>query len=145
MMLSILFAGTGILLSYLTYHRKSISAEAMAGRFSGIYRVLSNKYFVDEFYQSTFIGTTLLISRIAGWFDLYIIDGIVNGVSRMTTRFSSAEGRFDLKVVDGVVNGVANSFISSGSNLRRIQTGRIQNYLVGLLVGVLIIFLIRVI
>jgi NADH-quinone oxidoreductase subunit L len=145
MILSIIVAGTGIFLSYLTYQKKSISSEVIIDRFRGIHRVLSNKYYVDEFYQKSFIGMTLLISRISGWFDLYIIDGIVNGVSRLTTLFSAAEGRFDLKVIDGMVNGVAGSFIFSGKNLRRIQTGRIQNYLVGLLVGVIVIFLFRVI
>jgi NADH-quinone oxidoreductase subunit L len=145
MWLSIFVAFSGITLSFLTYWKKTISAEAMADRFSRIYRILYNKYYVDEFYQATFIGATLLFSRICGWFDLHIIDGIVNGVSRLTTRFSFAEGRFDLKVIDGAVNGVANSFIFSGSNLRRIQSGRIQNYLVGLLVGILVIFLFRII
>ncbi len=145
MILSIFFAGAGILLSYLTYYKKTISAEAMTARFSGLHRVLSNKYYMDELYLKVFVGTTLLISRICGWFDLHIIDGIVNGASRLTTKLSSAEGRFDLKIVDGLVNSVAGSVILSGSGLRRIQSGRIQNYLVGLLVGILVIFLIRVI
>ncbi len=144
MILSILVAGTGILLSYLTYMRKTISAEAMAERFSRLYRTLYNKYYIDEFYQGTFIWATLMLSKLSRLFDNYIIDGIVNGVSRWTTRISFAEGRFDNSVVDGAVNGVADSFIFSGSRLRKIQTGRIQNYLVGLLVGILVIFLFRV-
>ena len=145
MVLSILFALSGIGLSYLTYGRKAISAEKMAVRFGGLYRVLKNKYYVDEFYRGSFIGATLLISRISGWFDLHVIDGIVNGVARLTACFAFAEGRFDLKVIDGMVNGLAGGVIFSGSNLRRIQSGRIQNYLVGALVGILIILLIRVI
>jgi NADH-quinone oxidoreductase subunit L len=144
MILSILVAGTGILLSYLTYMRKTISAEAMAERFSRLYRTLYNKYYIDEFYQGTFIWATLMLSKLSRLFDNYIIDGIVNGVSRWTTRISFAEGRFDNSVVDGAVNGIADSFIFSGSRLRMIQTGRIQNYLVGLLVGILVIFLFRI-
>lgn len=144
MILSILVAGTGILLSYLTYMRKTISAEAMAKRFDRLYRTLYNKYYIDEFYQGTFIWATLMISKLSGLFDNYVIDGIVNGVSRWTTRISFAEGRFDNSVVDGAVNGVADGFIFSGSRLRKIQTGRIQNYLVGLLVGILVIFLFRI-
>jgi NADH-quinone oxidoreductase subunit L len=145
MIMSIFVAGTGILVSYLTYFRKTISADAMAVKLSRIYVVLYNKYYVDEFYSATFIGVTLLISRICGWFDLHIIDGIVNGVSKLTTRLSFAEGRFDNKVVDGAVNGIANSVIFSGSRMKRIQSGTIQNYLVGLLLGILVIFLFRVI
>ena len=145
MVLSILFAGTGILLSYLTYWKKAISAEATAERFAKVYRTLYNKYYVDEFYRGTFIRATLALSKLSSLFDQYVVDGIVNGASRLTTRLSFAEGRFDLKVIDGAVNAVAGAIIFSGSRLRRIETGRIQNYLVGLLVGVLIILLIRVI
>jgi NADH-quinone oxidoreductase subunit L len=132
-------------LSWLTYGRRLISAEAMGERFSGLYRVLWNKYYIDEFYQATFIGATLLIARISSWFDLHVIDGIVNGAARLTTRISSAEARFDLKVIDGMVNGVATVILTSGSGMRRIQSGRIQNYIVGLLVGMIVIFLFRVI
>ena len=145
MFLSILFAFTGILLSALTYFWKRISAESAMERFRRIHRILSNKYYVDEFYGKTFIGMTLLVSRIAGWFDQVVIDGIVNGVARWTTRVSAANGLFDLKVIDEIVNGVAGSIIFSGGSLRRIQTGRIQNYIVGILVGILLIFLFRMI
>jgi NADH-quinone oxidoreductase subunit L len=145
MILSILLAFTGIVVSYLTYFSKRISAEAASRRFGRIYKVLVNKYYIDEFYQKTFIGITLLISRISGWFDLRVIDGIVNGVSRWTARFSFGNGLFDLKVIDGIVNGVAGTIIFSGGRLRRVQSGRIQNYLVGVLVGIFLIFLFRVI
>ena len=46
-------------------------------------------------------------------------------------------------LVDGAVNLVANSALSAGSILRRVQTGRIQTYLYGALVGAIAIVLIN--
>lgn len=144
MVLSIIVAASGIAIAYLIYMKGKISADRVAERFKGIYTVLSHKYYIDEFYGRTFIAVTLLASRLSRWFDNTIIDGIVNGASRLTVRLSSAEGRFDNAVVDGMVNGVANVSLAMGGRLRRIQTGSVQNYVLWVVVILIVIFYIRV-
>ena len=49
----------------------------------------------------------------------------------------------DRYLVDGAVNLVANSTLSAGSILRRVQTGRIQTYLYGALAGGIAIVLLN--
>jgi NADH-quinone oxidoreductase subunit L len=144
MILSIIIALSGIAVAYLTYMKGTISADRVAQRFEGIYTVLSNKYYIDEFYGKTFIALTFLASRLSRWFDNTIIDGIVNGASRLTVRLANAEGRFDNVVIDGMVNGVADISLGVGGRLRRIQTGSVQNYVLWVVLILIVIFYIRV-
>ena len=66
----------------------------MASTFSGPYRWLYNKYFVDEAYDATVVEPIIQGSRTVLWrgIDAGLIDGIVNGVGYAVarTRRSSA-------------------------------------------------------
>ncbi|MEA2026402.1 MAG: NADH-quinone oxidoreductase subunit L [Chloroflexota bacterium] len=46
---------------------------------------------------------------------------------------------FDVKVVDGIVNGIGSATQSVGEGVRHIQTGRVQNYALGIAVGLIVI------
>ena len=89
------------------------------------------------------IAGTLLISKISSLFDSKVIDGFVNGVSRITVSFSFGNGRFDLKIIDGMVNQVARVIGFFGAQLRTIQTGRVQSYILMALAAVVILFIIQ--
>lgn len=138
--LSIFVAGTGILLAYLFYYKKSLSANKVSKSLSSIYSLLRNKYYFDEFYGASVIRGVLGLSRASAKFDDKIVDGAVNGTAKVGLYISRLSRWFDDNIVDGAVNGTA--FISEllGSRLRRIQTGKIENYVTFLLVGILIFF-----
>lgn len=140
---SIAIAGLGILLSTLVYHWKKISAEAWGRRLKPIYTLFWNKYYFDELYGATVIAGTLFISKISSLFDMKVIDGFVNAVARITTRFAFGNGRFDIKIIDGMVNLVARVIGFFGAQLRTIQTGRVQNYILMALAAVVILFIIQ--
>jgi len=108
-----------------------------------LYKYMFNKWYIDEFYSATFIRFTLGWSSFCRWFDTNIIDGAVNGTSRVTVVFSWFNGRFDTIVVDGLVNGIANVTQLLGWLTRQTQTGKIQQYLVGLLVALVLIIIFR--
>ena len=72
----------------------------------------------------------MFLSKILYWFDANIVDGIVNGsavVVRFASRFSA---KFDSIVVDGFVNLLA--YISGfiGIFFRKLQTGKVQTYVI---------------
>ena len=46
---------------------------------------------------------------------------------------------FDVRVIDGTVNGIAALTQSTGRGIRQIQTGRVQNYALGIAAGLLVI------
>jgi len=144
MALSIIIALGGILIAYLTYMKGKISADRMMKKYKGIHTVLTNKYYIDEFYGKTFIAFTLALARVSRWIDTYIIDGLVNGISRLTVLSSDIAGSFDNIVVDGMVNTVADFSIAVGGKLRRLQTGRVQNYILWVVIALLVIFYFKV-
>ncbi len=82
--LSLLVAGIGILLAFLTYRKKAISADAVAARFPGLHRFLVNKWYFDELYEAVVVKGTLAITRVLHWFDAKIVDGLVNGTAGWT-------------------------------------------------------------
>ena len=104
---------------------------------------MSRKYYMDEIYLGGVVRPVLAGARACRWFDLKIIDGAVNGSAWLTTSFAWVIGKFDNIVIDGMVNGVATLVIVWGRQFRRIQTGRIQNYLLGFVAVALILMVVR--
>lgn len=105
-----------------------------------VYTFLLNKWYFDELYGATIVGGTILLSKMFAWFDNNIIDGIVNGSATLTRLGSSFSGWFDNNIVDGLVNLSAWLTGLVGRGTRRIQTGKVQTYIVFALLGVIIMF-----
>jgi NADH-quinone oxidoreductase subunit L len=118
---------------------KSTVPEKLQKRFSGLHRVVYNKYYVDEFYQATVIRGSLLLGRAWSAFDRIVIDGIVNGVAVVGRFIGNIDGAIDKHLVDGAVNALADSIISSGQKLRRLQSGKLRHYLYAALAGAVVV------
>jgi len=101
----------GIALAWLTYQQRTISADSLASLFGPIRRAALARFWVDDVFEGGLATATLALSRLIGWIDRYLVDGVLNAVSVWT--------------------------VSSGDALRAIQTGRAQDYVYGLAVGVL--------
>ena len=143
MILSVIFAFTGIALSFVVYWFGWIDPDRVANAVHPVYVFLRNKWYFDELYDKTAIAGTLAVARAMAWFDNNVVDGLVNLVGRLGVSLSALVGKFDNAVVDGAVNGVATATIESGSLLRRIQTGKLYHYVFVLAGGVLIIYLVK--
>jgi NADH-quinone oxidoreductase subunit L len=122
------------------YEWKKISPDNLANKLKKLYNGSLNKWFIDEIYDATFISGTLSLSGILSWFDKYIVDGIVNGTASVTQIFSKLSGLFDTYIVDGIVNGTAFFSGSIGFALRKLQTGKVQTYIVLVLFSIIALF-----
>ena len=142
MIMSIAIAGLGIFLSWLTYIRGSISAPRILARLPRVHHVLQNMYFFDQLYAKTIYRFVLWFSWLNGAFDRVVIDGIVNGFGYLTRLLSWFAGLADTYIVDGLVNGVGAVIQGAGESVRRVQTGRIQTYLVYVCFSVLLLVLV---
>lgn len=140
MILSLLIAGSGIGLAFLIYQYKVISADKLEARFRKLHTFSLNKWYFDELYEKTVIGGTLLASKGLALFDNYIIDGIVNLSAAINRVAGQVIGIFDNVVIDGAVNLIANVTGYAGGMLKKLQTGRVQSYVVFALLGLLILF-----
>ncbi len=133
----------GLVLGWLIYGRKPLAAgqpDPLEVKMGGLYVVLKNKYYIDEFYAAAFVQPS---RRFAGWmgetFDRKGIDGVLHGIANGAMKLSLAFRSFDTKVVNGGADGFAAGIKSAGHWLRDIQTGRIQNYLLLALVSVVLL------
>ncbi len=113
--ISLIVAILGILLAYMMYSTKRLSAQAIGQRFSPFYTLFSKKYWFDELYEQIFVVRIL-----------------VDGLFRVLHLFDS-------RAVDGAVNGMAEGTIAAGSCIRKAQTGQLQLYGLAIIIGVIII------
>jgi NADH-quinone oxidoreductase subunit L len=123
-------AGIGIYLAWSWYARGEGRIPArLAAQWPGVYRVLSNKYFVDEAYERVFVqGVALSGGRSLWEVDATVVDLIPNGAAAATRGASWMASLFDQYFVDGLVNGLANTLAALFRLFRKAQTGRVQNY-----------------
>lgn len=143
--ISIIFALTGILLAFALYFWKKVDVEKLTEKIKPLYDLSYHKYYMDEIYNATVINGLLLWNDALAWFDSHIIDGIVNGSAWVVRNFSALDGLFDKYVVDGLVNGVAAVIRGFGDGVRRVQTGQIQNYILGAVLGTVLIIILTMI
>ena len=143
MYLSILIAGLGIAFAFGVYMFGWVNPDRVANALKPLHTFLLNKWYFDELYEATAIGGSKALSRGLAWFDLHVVDGLVNLAAQLGVFASFLVGKFDNYVVDGAVNGVASATIGSGSILRRLQTGKLYHYVFVLAGGALVIFLIK--
>ncbi len=127
---SVAAAGLGIFLAISWYVKgKGRAPERLAQGFPGIYKTLSNKYYVDEVYEAVFVeGLAKEGGRFLWEVDATVVDLIPNGAAALTKGASWVSAAFDQYVVDGLVNGVANALQAGFRLFRRAETGRVQNY-----------------
>jgi NADH-quinone oxidoreductase subunit L len=103
------FAGIGIAAYFWLRNRNA--AARLARSMSGVYHLLSNKYYVDELYEAAIVQPIKLFST----------GGLWKGM--------------DAGIVDGAVNGVGLAVEASSSGLRRMQTGSMRTYAAALFLG----------
>jgi len=68
------------------------------------------------------------------WFDdlNHLLFMVIGG------RIAAAMWWFDREVIDGTVNAIGGGTVEAGRELRRIQTGRVQNYALGIAIGLIV-------
>ena len=105
----------GIALAWLTYQRGTISPAALASMFGPIRRAALAKFWIDDLFEGVVAAATLAFSTLIGWIDRYLVDGVLNVVSAWT--------------------------VTTGDEMRSIQSGRAQDYVYGLAVGLLLLLI----
>ena len=131
----------GIALGWMIWG-KDRSTQEQRDRFEIpiLYPLLRRKYFVDDVALGLVGGTMGPVARVVNWTNTYIFDGIVNAVGGATKYLGGlVYNGLDQRGVDGVFNGLSAVADSAGSALRKMQTGRVQQYASGVVAGALIL------
>jgi NADH-quinone oxidoreductase subunit L len=112
--ISLLIALVGWWMARTFYVQQPDLPRKAAEGLGGLYRLVFNKYWVDELYDAIAVNP---IVRFSVWLWQVFDDGII----------------------DWIANGFALVTGQAGAMLRRVQTGLVQNYALSILVGVLFV------
>jgi NADH-quinone oxidoreductase subunit L len=110
--LPVLLGLAGILIAWWLYRKQSDRADRLAASLKGFYRTAYNKFYIDEIYM--FITKKVLfnlIGRPAAWFDKNIVDGMINLTGNTTAAISES--------------------------IKKLQSGKVQQYAIYFLVSVI--------
>ncbi|HWP33989.1 MAG TPA: NADH-quinone oxidoreductase subunit L, partial [Thermodesulfobacteriota bacterium] len=111
---SVLAALVGLVAAARLYLVEPAAAARLADRFPGLYRLLVNKYWVDELY------------------DALVVRPFVRGSAWLWRRV-------DAGLIDGTVNGVGAALARGGAVLRLVQSGQAQSYAFYTLLGTVLV------
>ncbi|MCH2129837.1 MAG: NADH-quinone oxidoreductase subunit L [Pirellulaceae bacterium] len=132
----------GVTFAWFIYGSRKLHADDIRRQFQPIYAFLRNKWWFDELYDFLWVRPTLWISVCISWIDRRIIDWLLDGLARVVVAISSLGDRWvDRAVVDGLANGLANWTYRTGVGLRRVQTGRLRQYVMFIVVGTVAILI----
>ncbi|HLA39174.1 MAG TPA: proton-conducting transporter membrane subunit, partial [Candidatus Glassbacteria bacterium] len=141
MALSVALAAAGVAAAYYFFLKNRAAADRMATSFGGLHRLLVNKYYVDEFYNATFVkGLTMDGGEALARFDLGVVDGGVNGSAWLTRFTSTLSIWWDTWIIDGSVRLGAFGVKALSIPVRLLQTGLVQAYALFILFGLLVFF-----
>jgi NADH-quinone oxidoreductase subunit L len=119
---------TGYLLWFRQRLPKGVTERNRAARAG--YAFLANRYYLDHLWTGAVVGSIKgPIARAAYWFNQNVLDAIVNGVATTAKVVGAWVYKWiDQGAIDGTVNGSGFGAEGLGSSLRRLQTGRVQQY-----------------
>jgi NADH-quinone oxidoreductase subunit L len=109
LVLSVCVAVAGIIFSYILFSKKKMVPPADSG-FTGLAKVVYNKYYVDEIYQGGIIDPLLEVSE-------------------------SLSKDVDKNIIDSSVEGVGKFFLNISSVVRKMQTGIVGDYALMIVFG----------
>jgi NADH-quinone oxidoreductase subunit L len=101
----------GIALAYLGYQARTLDTRAVYTRFHPVATVLERRYFVDDLFLALYRYVYNLLSGFLGWFDRYVVDGVVNFLTWGTWQVARA--------------------------VRTVQSGQVQDALYAVVLGFL--------
>jgi NADH-quinone oxidoreductase subunit L len=133
-------AAAGVLLAAAMYLWRLVSPEAVAATFRPVYSFLANRWWFDELYDAIFVQPALGIARLASGVDRGVIDRIIDGVAWTARQLAGIDAWIDRTLVDGLVNATAAATWTAGMEMKKLQTGRLRQYVMFIVIGTVALF-----
>jgi NADH-quinone oxidoreductase subunit L len=121
--------------------------EPLEANVKPLYTVLYNKWYVDEAYDYVFTGRrkvgkmrlgVLGLGDASAWFDVHVVDGVVNGTGWSTRAIATLSSWWDKWIIDGIgVNGPAILARILSYPFRLFEWGQVQWYALVMIAGLL--------
>jgi len=135
---SLVVALGGLYMGWLVYRETPADAQDPIEVTSpSIHRLLQNKYYFDEIYDRIFVRPAYWFSETftSAWMDRGVIDGVLHWVAMVSGMIGGTLREYiDKRVVNASGDMVGEGVKKFGRTFRAIQTGRVQQYMIGALV-----------
>jgi NADH-quinone oxidoreductase subunit L len=128
---AIVFAG--LIMGWWLYGRHPIASaeapDALERMQPAIFHALSQRLYVDEFYNIALIRPAEWASRVFDWIDRWIWGGAVQLVAWLVTSVARADSLLDNHAINAGFNEGCTGFVRGGRLFSRLENGRVQRYL----------------
>ena len=138
--LALIAAVSGTLIAWVLYGTNMVNVAEMKRQLAGLHGFLANKWHFDELYDGLFMQPAHIVGKFCSWIDRTVFDGIIHGSAKVVLLVSKWDRLFDENLVDGFVNLLGTSTFAVGRSLRVVQTGRLRQYVMFIVVGVVALF-----
>jgi NADH-quinone oxidoreductase subunit L len=115
----VLVVAIGFYVAFLFYYKKPRTAAALAARIPALYRLVENKFYIDEIY-GFIVMLLMMISRL-------FLGGLIDG-----------------GIVDGAGAAAGGTTKGLSSLVRRVQSGNIRSYAGWLAIGAAAVLLVMI-
>lgn len=139
---ALIVAGLGALLAYVFYGARLVNPADVQRQFQSLHTFLVEKWWFDELYDVMFVRPVHVIAKWCTACDKYAFDGLIHSLARGTVLVSQWDRVFDEQIVDGLVNWLGKVTFATGNVFRLLQTGRLRQYVMFIVVGVVGIWVI---
>ncbi len=140
---SFIVALLGLWLGYIVYWRKPLKAgqaDPMENFLGPLHPILQNRYYLDDVYIAVFVKPSQwLAQQVIAFLDRGIIDAVLHVIARVFTWLGDLIKVLNLWLIDGVGDGIPIAIFNFGGWLRRMQSGRVQQYLLLVLAAAVVI------
>ena len=142
-----LFSGlsAGLIGIGLAYYIYQVISEPQNGdnriKFQPVWRILENKYYLDDFYFKFIIDPIkITFAKAVDKFNTEILDRFINSFGNAASYLGGVVyNRLDQGGIDKALNLTSTGTDSLGSKVKLIQTGKTQQYIMYFLTGVIVI------
>lgn len=131
---------SGFILAALFYGTQKLNADEVRQQFPRMRAFLLNRWYIDHLYDLVFVRPVIFFAQRVANFDRRRIDWLIDSTARWVRGISRLDDLLDRYVVDGLVNIVASWTYGFGLALRRVQTGRLRQYVMFIVVGTVALF-----
>lgn len=114
LVITLLVTAIGVFMAWRIYYRREPTPERVGAAVPGLYRLLANRYYMDEIYDAVIVRPIVFTFRLTSrYFEADLVDAAVDGTGALT------------RVLSG--------------RLRRVQTGYVRNYALSIMFGAVLL------
>ncbi|MBH0187759.1 MAG: NADH-quinone oxidoreductase subunit L [Nitrospira sp.] len=129
-------------LAHFMYQASTPTADVWAEKFSGAYRMLLNKYYVDELYDFIIVEPIKRLGELLDWFDRTVIDGLVRGVGQLADWGSAGSTWMEKYIVYAGLNVIGYGNHLAAREGRKMQSGMVHHYVALIVAGLFLLALV---